>query len=305
MPKISVIVPTYNAESTILETVNSVLNQTFKDFELIIIDDGCTDKTLDLIGSIKDSRIKVFSAQNGGLPVARNRGIRNAVGDYISFIDADDLWTPNKLEKQLKTLEENPSSGVAYSWTTFIDKNSQILYPGDKYLFEGNVYPKLLTKNIIGSGSNILVKRKYLELVGEFDPSLKSCEDWEYNIRLAKHCCFKVVPEYQILYRKYSQSMSYKVDTMEKAHLIVINRSFENAPKELQHLKKKALANAYKFFAKLHLENALDQNKAEKAIDKFKQAIDFNWSILLERETQNLLTKIFLLRFFAYQVSSV
>lgn len=298
MPKISVVVPAYNAESTILETVDSILKQTFKDFELIIINDGSTDKTLEVLDRVNDSRMKIFSYPNGGLPTARNRGIINAVGEYISFIDADDLWTLDKLERQLNCLEQesNPNFGVAYSWTLFIKPNGEVLYPGKKYFFEGDVYPQLLMENIVASGSNILVKRKFIDTVGIFNPLLKSCEDWDYNIRLAKQCLFKVVPEYQILYRKSSQSMSYKVDTMEEAHLIVINRNFHTAPEELQYLRAKSLANTYKFLAKLYIEKIFNKDHVKKASKKFKKAIDFDWKILLERETQNLCIKLLLLQ---------
>ncbi len=92
MPKISVVVPAYNSQNTISETITSVLQQTFSDFELIVINDGSTDRTLELLSDVKDARLKVYSYPNGGLPTARNRGIVRATGEFISFIDADDLW---------------------------------------------------------------------------------------------------------------------------------------------------------------------------------------------------------------------
>ncbi|HBL15031.1 MAG TPA: glycosyl transferase family A, partial [Cyanobacteria bacterium UBA11162] len=110
-------------EKTIKETIESILNQTFVDFELIVINDGSTDSTVDIVTSIQDSRLQVFSYPNAGLAASRNRGIDRATGKYISFIDADDLWTPDKLERQLKALEENPQAAVAYSWTDCIDES--------------------------------------------------------------------------------------------------------------------------------------------------------------------------------------
>ena len=117
MPTISVIIPIYNAEATILETIESIQQQTFFDWEIVAIDDGSTDGTLELLYSIKDERIKIFSYENSGVAVARNRGIANASGEYIAFLDADDLWTPTKLKSQLAALQNNPKAGVAYSWT--------------------------------------------------------------------------------------------------------------------------------------------------------------------------------------------
>ena len=113
MSTISVIVPAYNAEKTVLETITSVLNQTFSDFELIVVNDGSTDRTLELLSTVKDHRLKIFSYPNGGVPVARNRGLSHATGDFIAFLDADDLWTPDKLELQLATLQQHPDAGTA------------------------------------------------------------------------------------------------------------------------------------------------------------------------------------------------
>jgi glycosyltransferase involved in cell wall biosynthesis len=120
MPLISVIIPVYNGEKTIKETIEAVLNQTFSDFELIVINDGSQDSTLDIVSSIQEARIKVFSYPNAGQAISRNRGLSHACGEFIAFLDADDLWTPDKLEAQLKALQANPQAGVAYSWTAWI-----------------------------------------------------------------------------------------------------------------------------------------------------------------------------------------
>ena len=114
MPTISVIIPAYNAEKTIFETIDSIRKQTFEDFEIIVIDDGSEDKTLEIVESIADERIKLFSYPNGGLPIARNRGIEHSLGDFLSFIDSDDLWTPDKLELQLTALLNNGSISIRH-----------------------------------------------------------------------------------------------------------------------------------------------------------------------------------------------
>ncbi|MCF3623160.1 glycosyltransferase family 2 protein, partial [Planktothrix agardhii] len=117
MPKISVIIPVYNGEKTIQKTIESVLQQTWQDFELIVINDGSQDATLEILSSIQDPRLRILSYSNAGLASSRNRGITEATGEYISFLDADDLWTPDKLEAQFQALEEHPEAAVAYSWT--------------------------------------------------------------------------------------------------------------------------------------------------------------------------------------------
>jgi glycosyltransferase involved in cell wall biosynthesis len=296
MPTVSVIVPAYNVENTIVETIHSIQAQTFSDFELIVINDGSTDNTVEVVSQIQEPRLKIFSYENGGLPVARNRGIQRATGEFITFIDADDLWKPDKLERQLNALREHPEAGVAYSWTAFIDENSNFLFAWKPLYFEGDVYPQLLVRNFISSGSNIMVRRQFIEAAGEFDPSLKSVEDWDYYLRLAALCPFALVPDYQILYRRSSQSMTSKVEVMEQANLIVIERAFQSAPSELQYLKRRSLANAYRYLAKQCLASVLDKKGVKKATQKLKQAIRFSPRILSSQETQRLILKLLMVR---------
>ncbi len=121
MTKVSVIIPTYNAENTILDTVQSALNQTFSDIEVVVSDDGSIDNTLILLEQVKDSRLKIISSSNSGAAIARNRGIRESKGEYIAFLDADDLWLQDKLELQLEALRSYSLESVAYCWVNTID----------------------------------------------------------------------------------------------------------------------------------------------------------------------------------------
>ena len=222
MIPISVIIPAYNAERTILETIASVQQQTFLDFELIVIDDGSTDQTLKLVHSFADERIKTFSYKNAGVSVARNRGIAHATGEFIAFLDADDLWTPDKLELQLATLQQRPEAGVVYSWTCNLDEEGGAFHPGESVFFEGDVYANLLVINFLANGSNPLIRRQAIESVGEFDPTLTYGEDWEFYLRLAARWSFVVVSKPQILYRQSAGAMSSKVEVMEKYYLLVL-----------------------------------------------------------------------------------
>jgi cellulose synthase/poly-beta-1,6-N-acetylglucosamine synthase-like glycosyltransferase len=246
MPVVSVIIPVYNGEKTIKETVTSVLNQTFSDLELIIINDGSTDSTLDIVNSINDPRLKVFSYPNGNQAVSRNRGITHAKGEYIAFLDADDLWTPDKIEMQYQALQDHPETAVAYSWTNCIDESSQFLRCGSHKTVNGDAYPNLLVVNILESGSNPLICREALEKVGEFDSSLTPAEDWDMWLRLAKHYLFITVPKPQILYRQSSQSASANVLKLEAGSKKVIEQAFSQVPDCLKPLKKRSLANIYK-----------------------------------------------------------
>ena len=159
---ISVIIPVFNGEQTIEETINSILDQTFQDIEIIIINDGSTDATLEIVENISDSRIKIFSYPNAGLSASRNRGIDRAKGEYISFIDADDLWTPDKLELQWQALQKNPQAAVAYSWTDYIDESSKFIKSGRRITINGDAFSKLLITNFLENGSNPLIRFKKL-----------------------------------------------------------------------------------------------------------------------------------------------
>jgi glycosyltransferase involved in cell wall biosynthesis len=302
MPQISVIIPAYNAERTILETIQSVQQQTFQDFEIIVINDGSKDQTVELVQSIQDERLQIFSYENGGLPVARNRGISHASGEFIAFLDADDLWTADKLELQLTVLEQNPKAGVAYSWTCFMDVDIEgkpfSFLPSPKYSFAGNVYEKLLVSDFIHSGSNTLIRREAIESTGEFDPTLKSCEDWDYWLRLAAHWYFAVVPKHQILYRRTPGAMSSKVEVMKEASLIAIEKTYQAAPREFQYLKKYTLVSFHIYCASLYLQHYVDMSAVNQSRQHLWSAICLRPLILLDKTTQKLLIKFLLKQVF-------
>lgn len=288
MPTISVVIPAYNAERTILETVASVLQQTFSDFELIVIDDGSRDRTVELLQSIKDERLKVFSYENGGLPVARNRGISRSTGEFITFVDADDLWTPDKLELQLAALQQHPEAGVAYSWTSCIDEQGELLFQYAPTFYEGNVYAQLLIGDFIYSGSNTMIRRQAIESAGEFDPTFKSCEDWDYWLRLAVRWPFVVVRKHQILYRRSSGAMSSKIDVMKEAALIAIDKAYKAAPPELQSLKNQTLTSFYKYCAELYLRYSTNLDGISKAGHNLWLASRANPKVVVDRNFLSL-----------------
>ncbi|NEP60709.1 MAG: glycosyltransferase [Symploca sp. SIO2G7] len=292
MPLISVIIPAYNAAQTILETVDSVLHQTVADFELIVINDGSQDTTLELISGIKDPRLQVISYPNAGLAVSRNRGVARARGTYISFIDADDLWTPDKLELQLQALKANPEAAVAYSWTDCIDKASNFLRPGSHISVLGDVYAKLLLGNFLENGSNALICKQALIAVGGFDESLPAAQDWDLYLRLAINYQFVVVPSPQVLYRISTNSMSSNVLQLESASLQVIDKAFAQAPATLQHLKKYSLANLYSYLTFKAVEGLPQRQQGLTAARFLWQAVVNNPSLLQARVLVKLLFKI-------------
>lgn len=295
MPTISIIIPAYNAEKTIKETIESVQEQTFSDWELIVINDGSNDKTLEIIQTISDERLRVFSYLNSGTAgAARNRGISHATGEYIAFLDADDLWTQNKLEMQLKALQDNPEAGVAYSWTYFIDEQGEFLYPCIPIYHKGNVYANLLLTNFLENGSNPLIRKQAVALVGEFNSSLAPSEDWDYYLRLAANWDFVLVPDYQIFYRLSSNSMSsQKVNQMKNSSFRIIEKCFQTVPEDIKYLKNKSLSKVLHHCSELYLRNCVDVNQLNEAGKNLWLSLRTYPQSLLSIHTQRLIYKYF------------
>src|SRR5262249_15019068 len=129
VPEVSVVVPAYNAERTLRETLDSVLGQTLQDFEVLVVDDGSSDATAAVARDAGDPRVRVLSVPNGGVARARNLGIQEANGDLIAFLDADDLWRPRKLERQVEALEARPRAGMSFTAALRIDADGDPLGP--------------------------------------------------------------------------------------------------------------------------------------------------------------------------------
>jgi len=289
MPTISVVIPVYNGAKTIRETIASVLAQSFEDLEVLVINDGSTDETGEIVQRIADPRLKLLNYPNAGLAASRNRGIHRAKGEYISFIDADDLWTPDKLAAQYQALQEHPQAQVAYSWTDWIDEHSRVIAPGSTIDRSGNVYPYMLLCNILASGSNPLISRQALAEVGDFDESLRAAEDWDLWIRLAARYEFIAVPQPQIQYRRLSYSMSGNLARQERETLKVIRKAFEAAPPQWQFLRRPSLANVYRYLAYKCIEGKSPPLRALKGMELWLKMGFYDPAMLRYRVTWKVL----------------
>ncbi len=195
---ISVIIPTFNREQTILRSLQSVLEQTYTDLEVLIIDDGSTDDTGAVVSKIQDNRIQYIPLkENAGVANARNVGGRLAKGEWIAFQDSDDCWHRDKLEKQMNYAKRNPQHEMIYSLYDAHSSDGRIFPSLQKpfpAIMEGNMLSTLLVKNVIGAPT-ILIKRETFLESGGFDTSYKSLEDWEYVIRFSKEHSIGFLPE--------------------------------------------------------------------------------------------------------------
>jgi glycosyltransferase involved in cell wall biosynthesis len=293
MPIISVIIPAYNSELTIKETIESVQKQTFTNFEIIVIDDGSQDGTIELVKNLVklEPRLKIFCYENAGVAVARNRGIQLAQGEFISLLDADDLWTPDKLELQLKALKNNPEAGVAYSWTNPVDEQGKLLFLGTRPVWEGNVYKELLQTNFLSNGSNILVRREAIESINGFPTDFPVASDWDFYLKLAFKWSFVVVPQYQILYRQRLNSMSANIEALMQENCAVLERAYQIAPAELQSFRNKSLSNLYLYFAELYLKRSKDAKSINQVGRNLWIASQFYPQTLFNKNTKRILVK--------------
>jgi glycosyltransferase involved in cell wall biosynthesis len=196
-PTVSIIIPTYNRRQLIARSIKSVLNQTYRDFELIIVDDGSTDDTSEVVAGFNDERIRYIRCEeNRGEAAARNTGIKTARYDYIAYQDSDDEWLPEKLARQMELLEDAPPRlGVIYTgfWKT---ENHRRTYVPFSWVSQknGDIHKELLKGNFIGSPV-VLIKKECFNKVGLFDENLRNLVDWEMWLRISKHYHFRCVDE--------------------------------------------------------------------------------------------------------------
>ncbi|MEM9806217.1 MAG: glycosyltransferase [Cyanobacteria bacterium P01_D01_bin.56] len=283
MPTVSVVIPLYNAEKTIRTTLDSVLNQTFSDLELIVIDDGSTDSSLEIVNTYSDNRLRVFSFDNSGAAAARNQGIARAIGDYIALLDADDVWTPDKLADQLEMFKENPKAGLVYSWSDYIDADGNPVCSGKRVITSTNLeatYGKLLVSNFLENGSTPLIPKDVLIDVGGFDESLNSSQDLDLYLKIAAKYSFATVPKVQVHYRITPGSITSKIAKNEQKEREFIDRLFSKVPEKFKPLKRQKLSNLYRYLMLRSVEEKLTAGKGIRALRYLGFHIFYTPSIL-------------------------
>src|SRR5215470_11833569 len=171
MPEVSVIIPSYNSVKYLRDALDSVLSQTFRDFEVLVIDDGSTDDTRVVIRRYGEA-VRYIYQQNSGVAAARNRGISESRGQYVAFLDADDTWRQDKLEAQVTALRKNPRYQACYTAFTVVSSDLRPLCVTRSKRHGGTLEDLLLRGNIIGSICTVLCGRSLLTAIGGFDPSL-------------------------------------------------------------------------------------------------------------------------------------
>ncbi len=249
MPTVSVIMPVYNGEKYIRQAIDSVLSQSYKDWELIVVDDGSTDKTSKILESYHDPRISCLHQSNQGLSSARNAGISKVRGEYVAFLDADDEWEPAFLECCVMELDRNETLAGVYTRNSFIDSRGQILprlggamVPCAGFrarILEGGFFPQHAA----------VVRSSVVHDVGMFDAGLTSAEDWDFWIRMSKNHQLLAIPLPLARYRSYPGSMSTNAPRMHANCIAVVTKHF-GPPTGLPSLwhdeKRRAFGFAYR-----------------------------------------------------------
>jgi glycosyltransferase involved in cell wall biosynthesis len=215
-PKVSVIIPVYNGERYLHESIESILDQTFKDFELLLINDGSTDNSLDIINSYSDDRIRVLNNKtNTGLASVRNKGIAEARGEYIAWLDADDMSLPERLGKQVQLLDKHAGIGLCGTHARVMGSGDsrEWRFPHDPedIFCDMLFYDPLVTSSVM-IRKNILVENKL-----QFNATYLTAEDYDLWERVSRHCLFSNIPEILTLYRVHdTQTSSLKDDNYKK-----------------------------------------------------------------------------------------
>lgn len=245
-PLVSVVIATYNMGKYIDQAVESVLNQSWENLEVVIVDDGSTDDTQEVMQRFKDNaKVIYIKTENQGQPRAKNCGIKNSKGEFIAFCDADDFWEKNKLEVQMP-LFSNPKIGVVYSDVSNINQNNErFIRPANETRYSGKVVDKMLMENFVPFGTSV-IRRACVEKNGMFDEQFRMGIDWDLWLRYSLDWEFAYTPERTYVYRIWEGQMSnnYRGRYIH-AHLI-LNKFIERHGSQIKKsILNKAIADTY------------------------------------------------------------
>ena len=229
-PLVTIVVPAYNAERFIGATLESAVRQTHRALEIIVVDDGSTDRTTDVVLSkaASDRRIRLINQTNSGVAAARNRGLAEARGAFFAPLDADDLWHSRKIELQLAAFHRSGADvALAYSWSCIIDENDRIIGRTGHGYAEGSVLPELVAHNFVGNASVPMIRTDSAREIGGYEEGLfrsdaQGCEDLQFHFAIAERWAFALVPQILVGYRQAISSMSMNIERMNRSRALVL-----------------------------------------------------------------------------------
>jgi glycosyltransferase involved in cell wall biosynthesis len=279
MPKISVLIPVYNGAKFVSETIQSILNQTFNDYEIVVVDDGSTDATKSIIDEFTKqfpNKIRYIYQDNSGVSIARNTAINNAKGEFIAFLDSDDYSAKNRLEEEIRIIESDSRIGLVHANVTKVDGNGKVIETDlrAKQYLSGNIFEHLFLRKANIACSTVLFRKSCCNRIGLFDVHLTKlgCEDRDFWLRLSKEYKIVYIDKILSFYRITPQSMSQNVDQMFKARLYIINKYCPENDKNKLYIRNKALSKIFRDSG----DELLLQKKYSSARREYKKAILHN-----------------------------
>lgn len=250
MKKVSVIIPVFNAEKFIEETVDSVLNQSYSNIEVILVNDGSTDNTSKFLEKYLDNpKVKIIHQKNAGVNAARNTGIKNSTGEILAFVDADDIWLIDNLKFKVEVLFSEKEIGAVFSSIYFMDSDSEIgkEFKSIDYINLETLlrwHPQLLT-----TPSTYVIKKEVFDTIGLFDENFSTAGDQDITYRIAEIFKIKKSNKSTVLYRIHNQNMHSNIALMEKDHTALYLKAEKNGLFKSFWFKQKCFSNFYLILA--------------------------------------------------------
>lgn len=261
MPTVSIITPAYNSARFLSLALQSAVDQTFSDLELLLIDDGSTDETPALgrqWESTHPGRIRYFRQSNMGLGAARNAALRVATGSYVALLDADDVWLPHRLEAGMAAFSRNPNAGLVHGRVTIVDDGGRVILTPDvdTRFVSGFIRDHLITRRAHISCPTVLFRRECLDTIGDFDtdPRIHGCEDRDLWIRIAARYEVAFVNDILAYYRRTPGSLSSKYEQMMRARRYVLDKHLGTRLRD-RAMRRRALARISAEVADNHMEH--------------------------------------------------
>lgn len=300
MPTVSVVIPLYNAEKYINETIASVLAQSYRDFELIIVDDGSTDESIELCRQFRDPRLRLISQENRGLAGARNTGIHHARGRYVALLDADDRWHPDKLACHVEHLEHRPKVGVSYSQSAFMDNDGRPMGIVQAPKLTGVKAANVLCRNPVGNGSAPVIRKAVFDAIAfaserrnkkrdcYFDEDLRQSEDIECWLRIASQTAweFEGLGLALTWYRVNSQGLSANLEKQYQSWMVVRDKAAHYAPELIERYGSLAESFQLRYLAR----RAVRSRDAAQALDLMVRALRKDWRMAVQEPVRTVST---------------
>lgn len=292
IPMVTVVMPAYNSSEYLRESIESVLAQTFKNFELLVIDDGSYDDTAAIVHSYikQDNRVKLISQTNQGVSATRNRGINLSKSEYIAFIDADDTWFPDKLNNHLQSFKSNANLGISFAKVVFLNSNSKLAGVATTRL--NKLQPQhFLYENPTITVSNLVVKREVFQCIGDFDTSMSYAEDLDFLLRVitSKKWQIKGLNKILMAYRTCTSGLSSNLYCMEEGWEILADKAKVYAPNLIEQHYLYARSIHLRYLARRALRLRLP---SKVGVDFMTRALMSDWQIIFKEPRRTILTML-------------